>query len=66
MLKRLLCLFRGHERGACVYRNEDLAVYECATCGTQYPVLSLSYHVHKLVEEEHNETVERVVGQWLS
>ena len=66
MLKKLRCLFRGHERGKCIYKNEDLAVYECGVCGAQYPVFSLDYHVMKSIEEGKQEFSERTAGWWLS
>lgn len=66
MLRKLLCLCRGHESGECVYRNEDLDVYKCKTCGTQYPVFTLAFHFQKVVAEEGYEHAERIVGQWLS
>lgn len=66
MLWKLLCLFRGHEQTKCVYRNEDLAVYECGVCGTRFPLFSPDYMVMKSVEEGKQEFAERTAGWWLS
>lgn len=66
MLRRLLCFFRGHVRGRCVYQNDDLRVYECSVCYAQYPIFTLGYHVHEVLEEANYEGAERLVGKWLS
>ena len=59
-MKRLLCLFRGHVRGVCLYSNQDLAVYKCKVCGTQYPIFTFGYHLKQVLEEDGIGDAERL------